>query len=80
MQTFLKRAGLYDGELDGQFGRTCWTALQKYLDQKGCDPGDADGIPGPRTRRALRALQKALGVPETGEVDAATVARLLDSN
>jgi Transglycosylase-like domain/Putative peptidoglycan binding domain len=35
---------------------------------------EADGIVGPQTRRALKAFQKAQGLPVTGRIDAATVA------
>lgn len=37
---------------------------------------DDDGKIGPRTRKAIQAFQRALGFPETGEVDAALVEAL----
>lgn len=39
-----------------------WMALQRGLAQAGFDPGTADGIPGPQTRRALRAFQRSIGL------------------
>lgn len=49
---------------------------QRTLATAGYNPGPADGIIGPRTRAALRAFQRDSGLPVTGELDAATAARL----
>jgi lytic murein transglycosylase len=38
--------------------------LQELLLARGHDIGEADGIPGPRTREAIRAEQRRLGLPE----------------
>lgn len=40
--------------------------LQQYLAALGYDPGPADGIPGTRTRIAIRAFQAAAGLPADG--------------
>jgi len=50
--------------------------VQQALKAKGQDPGPIDGALGPRTRAALKAYQKAEKLPETGEVEAETLARL----
>ncbi|MTI43036.1 localization factor PodJL [Roseibium hamelinense] len=43
---------------------------QSQLNQLGFDTGTPDGQIGPRTRSAVRAFQRSLGLPETGEIDA----------
>jgi hypothetical protein len=50
--------------------------VQRRLDAAGYDAGPADGVLGPRTRRALSAFQAANGLERTGEVDAATLQAL----
>ncbi|WP_420411710.1 peptidoglycan-binding protein [Roseibium sp.] len=47
---------------------------QDKLNYLGFDTGTPDGQMGPRTRSAIRAFQRSLGLPETGEVDG----RLID--
>ncbi|NBC31945.1 MAG: lytic murein transglycosylase [Alphaproteobacteria bacterium] len=42
------------------------TELQTLLAALGYDPGEADGLTGPRTRRALRSFQTEIGVPADG--------------
>ena len=49
---------------------------QMRLVQLGFDPGEVDGIPGPRTSAAIKAFQKQSGLPETGTLDSATQAKL----
>ena len=50
--------------------------LQRLLAQLGYPTGGADGVFGPRTRRQIGAFQAASGLPATGYLDRATVARL----
>ncbi len=50
--------------------------IQSGLASLGYDPGPADGIPGPRTRTAIRAFQDRQGLPVTGEVSASLDAAL----
>ena len=38
--------------------------------------GAIDGIPGPQTRAAITKYQKAQGLPQTGQMDTQTLARL----
>ncbi len=47
---------------------------QDKLNYLGFDTGTPDGQMGPRTRSAIRAFQRSLGLPETGQVDS----RLMD--
>ena len=49
---------------------------QQALKQAGHDPGPIDGVMGARTRAALEAYQKAQGLEVSGQLDAATVAKL----
>ncbi len=55
----------------GRLSRTQIKALQNALTQAGFDPGKPDGISGPRTRRALRAFQRANGLVPDGFLDRA---------
>jgi len=49
---------------------------QQALKQMGHDPGPIDGVMGAQTAAALRAYQKAQGLRVTGQLDAATTAKL----
>jgi membrane-bound lytic murein transglycosylase B len=51
-------------------------AVQQALKDKGFDPGPVDGVIGAGTKRALRAWQKAAGLPADGYASADTLARL----
>lgn len=50
--------------------------LQNALVARGYDPGPVDGVVGSRTRAALRAWQKAAGLPADGFATLALLARL----
>lgn len=50
--------------------------VQQSLKDGGYDPGPIDGIEGPHTAAALKAYQKAQGLPETGKADTDTMAKL----
>jgi peptidoglycan hydrolase-like protein with peptidoglycan-binding domain len=54
-------------------------AAQEKLNAAGYDAGPMDGILGPRTKRALIRFQAVEGLELTGELDAATRARLLSA-
>ena len=51
-------------------------AVQRALVERGFDPGKVDGAMGRRTRGALRAFQRSVGLPDTGEIGHATVTAL----
>jgi len=51
-------------------------AVQRRLTELGYEPGPADGLMGPRTRDAIRALQRDRGLPRSGRIDAATMEAL----
>ncbi|HWS57686.1 MAG TPA: peptidoglycan-binding domain-containing protein [Actinotalea sp.] len=51
-------------------------ALQQALTETGYYTGEVDGVYGPQTVDAVKALQAANGLPETGTVDKATEAAL----
>jgi localization factor PodJL len=53
--------------------------IQTLLAEAGYDPGPADGVVGQRTVDAVRAYQRKVGVPETGQIDNTLVASLADS-
>jgi membrane-bound lytic murein transglycosylase B len=44
--------------------------IQQQLSRFGYDPGNIDGIPGSKTRVAIRAYQKAAGLPPDGHASA----------
>ena len=50
--------------------------VQQALKDKGHDPGQVDGVLGPRTQQAIRDFQEANGLPATGRLDAETAAAL----
>jgi S1-C subfamily serine protease len=43
--------------------------VQQLLAALGLNPGPADGMPGPQTEAAVRAFQRAAGLPETGIIN-----------
>ena len=49
---------------------------QRILTYLGYKPGPADGVPGDRTRAALRASQADVGLEQTGEINQTVLARL----
>ncbi len=51
-------------------------SVQQALKDKGHDPGQIDGVMGPKTKAALKEFQKAEGLKETGRLDAETTAKL----
>jgi len=57
-----------------------WQAIQRLLQESGYSPGRADGIPGPKTRAAIREYQKSVQLPVTGFVSAVMSQRLFQSN
>lgn len=54
--------------------------LQQALAQRGFDPGPADGIWGPATRRALTEFEASVGAVADGYPDAAMLDALLGGN
>lgn len=58
--------------------------IQRYLRQlshfePSIPPPPVDGVAGEDTKKAVRAFQRISGLPETGEVDDVTFARLFDA-
>lgn len=51
-------------------------ALQEFLINEGYDPGEVDGILGPKTRDALKSYQGKNGLEPTGEPDLPTLKSL----
>jgi len=43
--------------------------IQRLLATRGYDPGPADGIAGSRTRKAVKAFQRARRIPADGHLD-----------
>lgn len=50
--------------------------LQRQLDALGFEPGEADGIPGGRTRAAIKAFQRQAGLPVDGYASPELLARV----
>jgi peptidoglycan hydrolase-like protein with peptidoglycan-binding domain len=53
-------------------------AIQRALAERGYDAGPADGIPGPRTRAAIRAYQEDAGLPADGQATRGLAQRLAE--
>lgn len=51
-------------------------ALQERLETRGFNPGPVDGIPGPRTRKAIRRFQQAHGMIADGFASREVLAKL----
>lgn len=51
--------------------------VQKKLEELGYDPGSTDGIWGKKTTSALKRFQRDNGLPETGQLDEQTRAKLI---
>jgi peptidoglycan hydrolase-like protein with peptidoglycan-binding domain len=49
--------------------------MQKALREQGHDPGELDGVIGPRTVSALKAFQRQHGLEQTGQPDDATLTK-----
>lgn len=62
---------------DKSLSRTSKKELQRALTAQGYSTGGVDGQIGPNSRRAIRAWQKANGVPADGYVNTALLARIL---
>ena len=78
----------FDPETNGIFDNLPWNSraarngdvatVQTLLLDLGYDVGVADGAMGPRTREALKAFERANGLPETGKVDNTIIQTLKD--
>jgi len=63
----------------GRASRDQIRAVQNALRQRGFDPGPIDGIVGPRTQAAIRALQNSRSEPETGLITSQQFRDLMSS-
>ncbi|MCC6740697.1 MAG: murein L,D-transpeptidase [Planctomycetia bacterium] len=61
-------------DADDNFPRPAatWLEVQVELSRRGFSGGSIDGIRGPQSEAALKAFQRREGLPDTGELDAAT--------
>ena len=59
-----------EAETDREFEETL--RIQVLLDRANFSPGEIDGAMGSNTRRAIAGFQRYHGLPDTGEMDAAT--------
>jgi Putative peptidoglycan binding domain len=57
-------------------GRDQIRQVQMVLKEKGFEAGEADGVLGPRTRKALIAFQRQQGLEPSGEIDQRTATAL----
>ena len=53
--------------------------MQKALKEQGHDPGEIDGVIGPKTVSALKSYQRQHGLEETGRPDDATLTKFGES-
>ena len=51
-------------------------AVQRMLKEKGHDPGEIDGLMGPRTRQAIKDFQQKEGLTPSGRLDSPTRSKL----
>jgi peptidoglycan hydrolase-like protein with peptidoglycan-binding domain len=51
-------------------------AIQEALQQRGYEPGDADGLWGERSQAAMREFQEDEGLPVSGNIDEAAIRAL----
>jgi len=71
------RGGMSDQRAAGQqLSKDKVKEIQEALKDKGNDPGQIDGIMGPKTQQALRAFQKSENLQVTGRVDEKTASAL----
>ena len=73
--------GGWDGPAGGinEADRTALVAkIQTLLAEAGYDPGPADGVAGPKTVDAVKAYQRKVGVPDTGQIDQRLMASLAE--
>ena len=76
-------AGGWDGPgaMIGEADRQALVAkIQTLLAEAGYDPGPADGVAGPKTVDAVKAYQRKVGVPDTGQIDKTLMASLRTGN
>ncbi len=55
------------------------TRAQRLLAELGYNPGPADGLVGPKTRRAIKIFERERGLPVTGRADLGVVRALEDA-
>lgn len=73
-------AGGWDGAFQGVTEadrRSLVTKIQTLLAAQGYDPGPADGFVGPKTREAVRAFQRTVGLVATGTINGDLVTALV---
>lgn len=51
-------------------------AVQQALKDKGHDPGEIDGVMGPKTQAAVKDFQSKEGLTASGQLDAETMSKL----
>lgn len=60
----------------GKWSKDKVKAVQEALKTKGFDPGEPDGVLGPKTSQALRDFQKSQNIQVTGRIDDKTASAL----
>jgi peptidoglycan hydrolase-like protein with peptidoglycan-binding domain len=60
----------------GKWSKDKVKAIQEALKTKGFDPGEPDGVVGPKTGQALREFQKSQNIQVTGRIDDKTASAL----
>lgn len=80
LKAFLRQKGLYSGPIRGPLGTESCSALQRHLRALGHYDSKIDGKCGPKTREAIRKLQKGFALPQTGDIDDDLVTALVTEN
>jgi peptidoglycan hydrolase-like protein with peptidoglycan-binding domain len=65
-----------EGRSAGKWSKDKVKAVQEALKTKGFDPGEPDGVLGPKTSQALRDFQKSQNIQVTGRIDDKTASAL----
>jgi hypothetical protein len=79
-RTNVDRAEQSANSTDASYTQIQWRAVQKKLLDLGYSPGPIDGVPGTRTRSAIRQFQQSRGLEATGMVSSAVGMALIEAS
>ena len=59
--------------------KTEWKQIQRALKERGFDPGPIDGLPGPKTDRAIVKFKKSVGLRARPYIGPVTFGHLVEA-